>query len=158
MPPFPETQFEAQRGVSEVEVLHGFAQVHVPLGAGDIMQKRIHVLGILAENGISHKYLKLTQDGLAFIIREDQCEQVSTVLGNARIPFELNEGRSVVLVKAIGMWEERGMIASVLEAAIASGVHIDHVGDMHDRLFLVVQGELAEKTATNFRERLQVQT
>ncbi len=46
------------------------------------------------------------------------------------------------------------MIASVMEAAISSGVEVDHVGDMHDRVYMVVRGEIAEDTAARFREEL----
>jgi aspartokinase len=149
-----QTQFEAPRGVSEIEVRHGFAQVHFSLGGQELAVKRLEVLRVIAEAGISHKYLQLTQNGLAFIITEAQVPEMESVLREASIAFELNKGRSMVLVKSIGLWEEEGTIASIVEAAIASGVQVDHVGDMHDRMYMVVKGEVAEDTAAKFREHL----
>ena len=147
--------FEAPLGVSEIKVRHGFAQIYVSVGKHDVATKRIEVLRILAEAEISHKYLQLTQDGLALIITEAQVPETEKALQDAGVKYELNPGRSIVLVKANGLWEEKGMIASVVEAAIATGVQVDHVGDMHDRMYMVVKGEVAEETAEKFRRHLQ---
>ncbi|HEY3779696.1 MAG TPA: hypothetical protein VGL56_01335 [Fimbriimonadaceae bacterium] len=149
-----QTQFEAPRGVSEIEVRHGFAQVHFVLGSRELTIKRLEVLKVIAEAGVSHKYLQLTQNGLALIIAEAQVAEMEELLNKAGITFELNKGRSMILVKSIGLWEEPGTIASIVEAAIASGVQVDHVGDMHDRMYMVVKGEVAEDTAAKFREHL----
>lgn len=146
--------FEAPRGVTEVEVSHGFAQVQIWLGRPDLVLARIEALRVIAEAGISHKYLQLIPDGLALIIRDAQVSQLLEVLKAAKLKFDLNEGRSMILVKAPGIWEEKGMIASVMEAAISAGVEVDHVGDMHDRVYMVVRGEIAEDTAARFREQL----
>lgn len=154
LPAVLESQFESQRGVSRVEVRHGFAQVHVPLGSENLTLRRIEVLRILAEAGVSHKYLKLTLDGLAFIISGEQVERARGALEAHGIGYELNPDRSVILVHAIGMREEAGMIASILQAAIASGVHIDHIGDMHDKMFMVVEDHQAQEAAERLRSQI----
>jgi len=146
--------FEAPRGVTEIEVSHGFAQVQTHLGGQDLAATRLQVLKLLADSNISHKYLQLTPEGLAFVIRDAQVVPAIEVLSAAGFKFELHEGRSIILVKAPGIWEEKGMIASVMEAAIASGVEVDHVGDMHDRMYMVVRGEVAEDTAAKFRRQV----
>jgi aspartokinase len=145
-------ELETRRGISEVEVRHGFAQIHLDLGREDLAARRISLLGLLADAGISHKYLQLTRSGLAFIITEEQVDAIRIALDGR--PYELNLERSIVLVNAVGMREERGMIASILQAAIASGVQIDHIGDMHNKMFMVVRGDVAEETAERFREQL----
>jgi hypothetical protein len=146
--------FEAPRGVTEVEVTHGFAQVQIWLGRPDLVLARIETLRLIGDAGVSHKYLQLAPDGLALIVRDAQVAQLSQVLKTAGIKFDLNEKRSMILVKAPGIWEEKGMIASIMEAAISAGVEVDHVGDMHDRMYMVVRGEVAEDTAAKFRELL----
>ena len=133
-----EQRFELPRGVREIEVRHGFAQVHVRV-SGDLAAQRIEILRLLADAGISHKYLKLTIDGLAFIITDAQVEETKAALSKANAKFELNLGRSVILVHAIGMREEPGMLAKILQAATAAGVSPDHIGDMHDKMFMVVR-------------------
>ncbi len=99
--------FEAPRGVTEVEVSHGFAQVQIWLGRPDLVLARIEALRVIAEAGISHKYLQLIPDGLALIIRDAQVAPLLEVLKAAELKFDLNEGRSMILVKAPGNWEER---------------------------------------------------
>jgi len=131
-----EQRFELPRGVRDIEIRHGFAQVHVRV-SGDLAAQRIEVLRLLAEAGISHKYLKLTPDGLAFIITDGQVDQTRATLDKAGVDYELNTGRSVILVHAVGMREEPGMLARILQAATASGVNADHIGDMHDKMFMV---------------------
>lgn len=146
--------FEAPRGVSEVEVRHGFAQIHVPVGQHDLTLKRLRALQVLAEAGISHKYLQLSQNGLSLIITEAQSPETEDALKKAGIKFELHKCRSIILVRAIGLWDESGTIASIVAAAVTAGVQVDHVGDMHDRMYLVVKGEVAEDTAAKFRDLL----
>jgi len=148
-------QFETPRGVSKIEVRHGFAQIHINLDARDLPAARVHILRVLAEAGVSHKYLQLTQSGLALVIAEDDASLAEEVLKAAGVDFTLSKGRSLVLVHAVGMREEPGMIATILQAAIASGVQIDHIGDMHNKMFLVVQGGMAEETAQRFRSQLK---
>jgi len=145
-----EQRFELPRGVREIEVRTGFAQVHIRSN-GNLPLERIEILRILADAGISHKYLKLTLDGLAFIIADSQVDETKQALSNAGVDFEMNPGRSLILVHAIGMREEPGMLAKILQAATASGVSVDHIGDMHDKMFMVLRDEVAEDTASRIR-------
>jgi aspartokinase len=149
-----DNQFEAPRGVTEVSVSPGFAQVKIHVGRQDVVAARIEALRVLAEAGISHKYLQLTPEGLALIIRDDQVFKTKEALAAAKVNFELNEKRSLVLVSAPGIWEEKGVIASIMEAAIRSGVEVDHVGDMHDRMYMVIAGDVAVEAADRFRAQL----
>jgi aspartokinase len=149
-----QIQFEAPQGVTEIEVSHGFAQVQFRLERNALATARLSVLKLLSDEGVSHKYLQLTPDGLAMVVKDQQVQKVKDVLAKFSFDYDMNEGRSIILVKAPGIWEKKGMVASIMEAAIDSGVEVDHVGDMHDRMYMVVRGEVAESTAAKFREQL----
>jgi len=56
-----------------------------------------------------------------------------------------------VLVHAVSIRDEEGLIAGIVHTAIALGIRIDHVGDMHDRMLMVVQKEDAERLAAHVR-------
>jgi len=64
-------------------------------------------------------------------------DQTRATLDKVGVDYELSTGRSVILVHAVGMREEPGMLARILQAATASGVNADHIGDMHDKMFIV---------------------
>jgi aspartate kinase len=147
-----ETGFEKPRGVSRVDVRAGFTQVHVQ-GLGEPMtESRISVLEAVSAVDVSIDFLKLTPAGLSFLVPEAQSEAVQKAL--AAFGFSLSRDRSIVLVHAVNMRDEEGLIAGIIQAAIASGARIDHVGDMHDRVLLVMDEADAERVANDFRTSL----
>ncbi len=149
-----ETEFEKRRGISRVEVRHGFAQVHVSQIVGRVMDERLRVLDSVAQRGISIDFLKLTPSGLSFIVPEDQAEQVQTALQPCGVRFTIRRSRSIVLVYAVNIRDEEGMIASVIKQTIATGATVDHMGDMHDRMLMVVPTEHVERVTEQFRVSL----
>lgn len=42
------------------------------------------------------------------------------------------------MVHAVNIRDEEGLIAKIIKAAISTSAHVDHIGDMHDRLLMVV--------------------
>jgi aspartokinase len=140
-----ETAFEKRRGISSVEVRSGFAQVHVSRLDQPIMDHRLRVLGAVAGGGISIDFLKLTQSGLSFLVPEHLAELVSQALGQLDVHFTIKENRHILLVHAVNMRDEEGLISRILLESIASGVRLDHVSDMHDRMLIVVASEDAPK-------------
>lgn len=144
-----ETEFEKRRGVSRVEVRHGFAQVHVSRIAGNVMAERLKVLSAVASVGISIDFLKLTPSGMSFLVPEGDAEVIDQALEPLGIHFTVRHDRSIVLVHAVSIRDEEGMIAGIVHTAIANGIRIDHVGDMHDRMLMVVQKSDAERLASH---------
>jgi aspartokinase len=146
-----ETEFEKRRGVSRVEVRHGFAQVHVSRITSDVMGERLRVLGVVGEAGISIDFLKLTPSGMSFIVPESEGDVVEKALEPIGDHFTVRHDRSIVLVHAVSIRDEEGLIAGIVHTAISNGVRIDHVGDMHDRMLMVVRKEDAERLADQIR-------
>src|SRR5579863_2742492 len=116
-----ETDFEKRRGVSRVEVRDGFAQVHVSRIQDHLMEGRLSVLQCVAEAQVSIDFLKLTPSGLSFLIPEGQSEAVEQALKKCEIHTTVRPGRSVVLVHAVNMRDEEGLIARIVQEVIASG-------------------------------------
>lgn len=140
-----ETGFEKTRGVSRVEVKTGFAQVHVRGLKEPIMEARLSVLKSISDSGISIDFLKLTPDGLSCIITEALSGTAAEALKRSGVESAVATGRSVVLVFAVNMRDEEGLIAQVVQEAIRSGKAIEHISDMHDRMLLVTLSEHAEE-------------
>ena len=149
-----ETSFEKPRGVSRVEVRHGFAQVHVSGIAGDLTSERLSVLQAVADQNVSIDFLKMTQSGLSFLIAEDECDEIDAALKPLELHFSVRPGRSIVLVHAVNMRDEEGLIASIVRDTILSGVKVSHIGDMHDRMLMVVDAEEAGRIAEQFETSL----
>jgi len=138
-----ETAFERPRGVSRIETRDGYAQVHI----SELTQPnvdRLAALRAVASAGVSIDFVKLTPSGLSFIVAQSQADRVTEALSPSlgQAPgsphFHLRQGRSIVLVHAVNIRDEEGLIAKIVKCAIAGSTEIDHIGDMHDRLLLVV--------------------
>jgi aspartokinase len=139
-----ETDFEKRRGVSRIELRPGFAQVHVSRLEENLMEARMQVLRALADAQVSIDFLKLTPSGLSCLISEAKTEAVTTALESCGVHFSVRRGRSIVIAHAVNMRDEEGLIARVVQQAIASTARLDHICDMHDRMLIVVHGEDAE--------------
>jgi aspartokinase len=115
------------------------------------MDRRLAVLEAVANSGLSIDFLKLTPSGMSFVVPQDQDHLLKMALESARVESSVRADRSIVTVHAVNMRDEEGLIAGIVQSAIASGAQIDHIGDGFDRLLLVVSAEHAEKLATVFR-------
>jgi aspartate kinase len=149
-----ETAFEKRRGISRVEDRTGFAQVHVSKLAEPLTESRLRVLGAVSDGGISIDFLKLTQTGLSFLVASEYAASVSEVLTSLGVHFTSRDNRHVLLVHAVNMRDEEGLIARILLECISAGVKIDHVSDMHDRMLIVVDAEDAERLKAQIEEHL----
>lgn len=149
-----ETEFEKPRGVSRVEVRDGYAQVHLSELAGEPVQARLKVLESVAAAGISIDFLKLTPGGMSFVVSEEQAGPLADALATSDLKHDIRKPRSIVLVHAVNIRDEEGVIAEIVRTLIHSGAPIDHVGDMHDRMLVVVATEDGPRVADRFRQVL----
>ncbi|AIE86712.1 hypothetical protein [Fimbriimonas ginsengisoli] len=149
-----ETEFEKRRGVSRLEVRHGFAQVHVSQIEGDVMRGRLFVLEAVTNAAISIDFLKLSPSGMSFLVPEDKGEEVERAIEPTGVHFSIHSARSILLVHAVNIRDEEGMIASLVQTLIGTGAEVDHLGDMHDRMLMVLRTEDVERVAERFQETL----
>jgi aspartokinase len=149
-----ETEFEKRRGISRVEIEVGFAQVSVLELSEPVMDARLQVLERMDDLDISIDFLKFSPSGLSFLVREDAVPKLSSVAIGTGARLEVHEGQGLVLVHAVNMRDEEGLVAKILSVAIASGVPVDHVGDMHDRLLIVTSEAGAETIAAVIEDEL----
>jgi hypothetical protein len=156
MPTQAETGFEKKRGISRLEIREGYSQVHVRELSEPIMESRLAVLDAVAEAGVSLDFLKLTSDGLSFIVSQEKSSMIESCLAQKGHAFDLAKGRSIVLVHAVNMRDEEGLIAKIVALAISSGARLDHLGDMHDRLLIVAETSQAQALADSIEEGLSI--
>lgn len=147
----PQTDFEKPRGVSRVEVRDGFAQAIVDSVVGD--SRRIEILKAIAGAGVSLDFLKLAPDGLSFLVPTEKAEIVDQALKSLGASYAIKSPRSIVMVHAVNMRDEEGLIAQIVSAAIGTGLTLEHLGDMHDRMLIVLESgdalELARRLETD---------
>lgn len=146
-----ETAFERPRGVSQVETRKGYCQVHVEGLLDPLVTKRLEALAALADIGVSIDFLKLTPRGFSFVAPADRAADVERVLPGAQVARD----RSIVSIHAVSIRDEEGLLADIVREAIALGVQIDHVGDGHDRLLLVVGDADATRIERHFRGKIK---
>lgn len=136
-----ETGFEKLRGISGIEVREGYAQVHVSRLHQPIYESRLNVLRALASAELSLDFLKFTPSGLSCLIPESGATNAEKALNSLNVHFSVRLGRSVLLVHAVNMRDEEGLISQIVMLALNSGARIEHVSDTHDRVLLVVHSE-----------------
>jgi aspartokinase len=144
-----ETAFEKRRGISNVEIRPGFTQVHVTGLSAPLMPVQLSILKSVSDAGISIDFLKLTQDGLSFLAPENVATVLEGLLTKLNVQFSVRASRHIVQVHAVNMRDEEGLIADILKHAIGSGVAVDHVTDMHDRVLMVVDASDSERLQSN---------
>lgn len=144
-PASTETEFEKPRGISKVEIKTGYAQVRVNGLPEPLTETRLDVLEHVRNAQVSIDFLKLTQQGLSFLVSENDAEIVEKALSNQGSHVQIEHERCIVLIHAVNMRDEEGLVARVVSVAIATGIHIDHLGDMHDRIYLVTTSAGATK-------------
>ena len=148
----PQTDFEKPRGVSSVEVRDGFAQANVDSVVGDA--RRIEVLKAIASAGVSLDFLKLAPDGLSFLVPTEKAQVVDGALKKLGASYAIKAPRSIVMVHAENMRDEEGLIARIVSAAIGTGLTLEHLGDMHDRMLIVLESGDAKKLAKHLEKEL----
>ena len=137
------TKFEKPRGVSGITVRHGFAQAHVSGWETDIPEKRLDVLRLMADAGISIDFLKMTPSGMSFLAPADRADKVEEVLQSLEAKYSLRKPCSVILAHAVNIRDEEGLVARIMKAAIEGDFRVHHISDMHDRAILVVDSDEA---------------
>ena len=108
----------------------------------------------VAQAGISIDFLKLTQSGLQFLVPAQTSEAVEAALRPLELHFSVRSERSIVLVHGVNLRDEEGLIASIVRDTIANGARVDHIGDMHDRMLIVVDSSEADSLAVYFQTAL----
>ena len=140
-----QTFFETARGISSVEVAYGQALIVVSgIAEKDAECGRIEALRALAERGVSLDFLKLSPHGLSFILPEGVAEDAVAALQKSGLDAESVLGRVIVTVSAPNIRDESGLVAGIAECVVRSGAAIDHVGDMHSSVQIVVDSGNAE--------------
>jgi len=152
--PVQETVFEKQRGLSELQTLHGLCQVHVTDLHNPLMESRLDVLRAVAGLEISIDFLKLTPSGMSFVTPQDRSAELESKFKELGISYNARQDRSLVSLFAVNMRDEEGLVAEIVKNAIAVGAQIDHIGDGHDRLLLVTGREHAKLLIAHFQQFL----
>ena len=152
--PNSETEFEKRRGISRIEVRHGFAQVHISQIGGDVMSGRLYVLQAVADAGFSIDFLKLSPSGMSFLVPESEAENIQAAIAPTGAHHTIRKGRSILLVHAVNIRDEEGMIASLVQTLIGTGAPVDHLGDMHDRMLVVLRTEDIDRVTDQFQNQL----
>ena len=128
----------------------GYAQVEVTGISGSLAAGRLRVLAAIAKAGVGIDFVKLTTSGIAFVVAEEHAARVESALQPLSVGFAIAHKRCVVLVHAVNIRDEEGLIAGIVRRVIASGVRIDHLGDMHDRVLLVIDAADVETAVASF--------
>ena len=134
------TRFEKERGVTDVRVTPGIAHVALTLAPSE----RLPALRALAGDGVAVFFVKLTQEGITFAVRQPQTEGCRDVLEREARVFFLQEGLALVSVVAGAMRDLSGVMADVYDTLLGIGVGIRQTGDSYDAVHVLVDGAQAE--------------
>ena len=120
-----------------------------------MVPSRLAALQSVAELGVSIDFLKLTPYGMSFVAPADRAEDLEKALSGGSAKASVSTDRSIVSIHAVNIRDEEGLLAEVVQEAIALKAQIDHVGDGHDRLLLVVGDSDAARIERHFKQKIK---
>lgn len=148
-----ETDFEKARGVNKIEIRTGFASARITGLGDDVTKQRLAILNKVYDQEISLDFLKFSADGMSFVVPDYRREELIQVLENCCTSFEVKPNRAVLIVYAVNMRDEEGLVASIVSQVIEFGANIEHLGEMHDRLLMLMGMSGAEKARDGLKAR-----
>ncbi len=149
-----ETEFEKPRGINKVEIRPGLARAFISDLPQPLMDARLAILERVRNAGVSIDFLKFGNDAISFIAAEADHKQLVAALRDVNGTVEVEPGCCIVIVHAVNMQDEEGLVAKIVSQVIASGEDVDHVGDMHDRLLLVTDNKTGERLAKMLQSQI----
>lgn len=150
----PQTDFEKPRGVSRVEVRDGYAQAIVEGLTPNSSEERLLVLKSMADAGVSIDFLKLASTWLSYLVPAHKAPIVDSAMQSLGVSYQIHAPRSIVMVHAVNMRDEEGLISQIVSTAIGTGLTLEHLGDMHDRMLIVLESDDAQKLASQLSVHL----
>jgi aspartokinase len=139
--------------VTDVRLREGVAHLQVTgLSREGLMAKRLEALDAVRRAEVKIDFLKLTADGLTFVVGERDAAVAEDALRKDGFAAAAAAARAVISVHCINIRDEAGIVAQIAEAATASGARIEQVGDSHDCILLVVEREAARLAVDALRE------
>lgn len=147
-----ETEFEKRRGVSRVESRTGFAKIQALSLKEPLSASRLELLGAVGAAGVAIDFLKMTPGGVSFLLPEASLAKAKAAIAPLGVDLQISESLRIVIVHAVNIRDEEGLIARILRFAIGRGADVQHVADMHDRVLMVVGGEDADWLAAALKE------
>lgn len=150
--------FEKERGVTSVTAKGPYAFVSVsPRPSGEAPSaQHLALYGILAERGVSINLVKLHEDGLSFVVGEEDVAPAQAVLGEAGFETRVTPAVSMVSVYAAGMRGLSGVMARIADALLGAGIRMVQTGDGPDTVFCLVEAQLADRAVEALRAEFQV--
>lgn len=147
--------FEAQRGISSVEMADGFALIQVfGLPQAGFLERRIECLDHLAANGVSFDFLRLSTDGFSFVVPNRDAAKVESPLNELGVRFEQLAKQSLVTVSVPNLREENGLLAKIIEIVAATGVQVNSIGDTHTSVLILLAAADAVIVSDMLRSRV----
>lgn len=149
-----ETEFEKKRGINRVEIRPGLTRALIKDLSEPLLESRLRVLQAVREAGVSIDFLKFARGALSFVTADADFKALEKTLKGAGGTVELERDCCIVIVHAVNMQDEEGLVARIVSEVIASGEPVDHIGDMHDRLLLVTDSKTGQVLADKLRDRI----
>lgn len=140
-----QTTLETARGISSVETAGGLSLVVVSGVADDEDRKRLlEAMRVLRDADLSLDFLKIAPHGFSFVLSRKEAERAVYALCEAGFEARALHDRTVIVVNAPNIRDESGLVARIAQLVSQAGATIEHVGDMHSSVHVVVESAKAE--------------
>lgn len=141
-----QTAIDTPRGVLGVEVEEGYALVEVRgLQPWEISTKRREALKAIEEAGISIDLFKITVNGFSFVIADAVAGKTYEALNKAGFHPNVLRDQAILVVATPNVRDADGLLARICFEVVNAGAEIQHLGDMHTGVMIVLKRDEAEK-------------
>ena len=151
MPFVAATQFEKERGVTQVGVTPDIVHfcLKLPVGGGGMLPE----IRALAEADVPVFLVKILPGGLTFAVRAGNVADAEALLERRGVEFATRPRMALVSVIAGAMRDLSGVMADIYEALQLAQVAIRQTGDRYDAVHILVDGSDAERARAALAER-----
>lgn len=152
-PPRPKVQptyFERERGVTQIAVENAVALFTVRADSALVVLER------LAEARVPINHVKLSTDGLSFVVSENHATACQAALKQANFIYTVQAELAIVRTVAGAMRDLSGVVARIYEALIGVDVSVRLVGDAYDSVFGLVAQADANKAESALRAQFEI--
>ncbi len=147
-----QTPIDTPRGVQDVDLEEGYALVEVRgLPPWETSARRREALKAVESAGISIDLFKITHDGFSFVVPDSLAEKTHDALCQVGFQPNVLSDQAILLVATPNVRDADGLLARICSEVIMAGAEIQHLGDMHTGVMIV----LKRKEAEYARERLR---
>jgi aspartokinase len=153
-----QLSFERERGVYQVLSQRDLAHAVVQVGDDTRSDHFLRILRIVADQSIPIFLIKLHRGALTFALESAQVPQLEECLRQHGFDFRVRHDLVLLTILASSMRDLTGVMVQIADALSQVGARLFGVGDSHNSVQCLIDGEHMEQAVAQLEEVFDLET